>query len=311
MLSVLLTSFPFFALVGLGYGAGRWRLLDGAATAGLNAYVFFFALPALLFSKLAATPVADVFEWRFIGAYWLGSLGLFAVAGLLGRWMFDANRGQSTILGLGAIYSNIGFMGIPLLLVAVGDAVAVPLALILTVDLVFFLPFAMFILELDAGGGGNWRRLCQSVIRVTAKNPVIWGIMGGILVSLAGITPPAPVARVFELLAGTAGPCALFALGAALVQRRLSDGLGAASYMSLCKLVIHPAVIWGAMTLFGVGGEWTMIAVLGISMPMAAVLYVTAQQYDVYVGPASAGVLVSTALSVLSVSAWLAVILGG
>src|SRR3546814_1365033 len=83
METLLNVSLPFFGLIFIGYGAGRTRLITPQAYLGLNAFVIWFALPALLFLKMSQAPVFEAFDPRFVAAYTGGGLIAYGtVAGL-------------------------------------------------------------------------------------------------------------------------------------------------------------------------------------------------------------------------------------
>lgn len=308
MLTIFFITLPFFALVFCGYGAGHWGLLKPPGIAGVNSFVFYFALPALLFAIMAKTPVVEIFDASFIAAYLLASLAVFAAAAALGRVLFKSSLGEAAVLGMAASYSNIGFMGIPLLVAVIGDEVAIPLALILTIDLTVTVPLAMLLMEVDRDGNRQWRHLKASLIQVILRNPLIISIFAGILVSAAELSLPAAATAFINLLAAAAGPSALFALGASLANRRVTSGLGEAGTMCAFKLVIHPLAVWTAMGAFGIAALWTKAAVLGVAMPIAAGVFVIAQQYQVNELKVSTAVLVSTAISMLTATAAIALL---
>ncbi|MBA3389091.1 MAG: AEC family transporter, partial [Rubrobacter sp.] len=62
MQAIFDTVLPFFALIFCGYGAGRLRVLSEASIAGVNAFVFYFALPAFLFELMVTAPLDEVFN---------------------------------------------------------------------------------------------------------------------------------------------------------------------------------------------------------------------------------------------------------
>ena len=84
MQSIFDNALPFFALIFCGYGAGRLGLLDETAAAGVNTFVFYFALPAFLFGLMSSSPIGEVVNGPFIGAYVTASLAVFALAALVG-----------------------------------------------------------------------------------------------------------------------------------------------------------------------------------------------------------------------------------
>ena len=62
MQALVNVAFPIFAVILVGYLAGRWRILGPESTGGLNAFVSWLALPVLFFGTLARTPVATVLD---------------------------------------------------------------------------------------------------------------------------------------------------------------------------------------------------------------------------------------------------------
>ena len=84
MQAILAVTFPFFALVLLGYVAVQRRMLPESAIPGLNGFVLFFALPCMLFRFGASMPFAQLFD-PVVMSIWLGSaLLLVAITIALG-----------------------------------------------------------------------------------------------------------------------------------------------------------------------------------------------------------------------------------
>jgi malonate transporter len=307
--TILNTALPFFALIFCGYGAGRFRLLSEASIAGVNAFVFYFALPAFIFNLLATSRLADVANGPFIAAYLGTGLVVFAAAAVLGRLLFDVRRSEASLQGSAAVLGNTGYMGIPLVAAAFGDRAAIPLVLGLTLEATVLIPLSIVLVEAQKGPDAGWFRLLGSVVRSMARNPIIIAIFAGLLVSATGIGLPTPVENFTDLLGRAAGPCALFALGATLTSFPISTGIGEVSYMTFFKLLVHPAAIWFATTrLFDVDPLWASVAILGAALPVAANVFIVARQYDTYVERVSSAILVSTVISVVTVSALLTVL---
>ena len=309
MQTILNTALPFFALIFCGYGAGYLRLLSEASVAGVNAFVFYFALPAFIFNLLATSPLADVLNVPFVAAYLGTGLVVFAAAALLGRLLFQVSRSEAALQGSAAVLGNTGYMGIPLVAAAFGDRAAIPLVLGLTLEATVLIPLGIVLVEAQKGLGGGYSRLLGSVAGAMVRNPIIVAIFAGVLVSAIGLGLPTPVENFTDLLGRAAGPCALFALGATLASFPISTGIGEVSYMTFFKLLIHPAAIWFATTrLFDVDPLWASVAILGAALPVAANVFIVAKQYDTYVDRVSSAILVSTVISVVTVSALLTIL---
>lgn len=78
--SILLVTFPFFALVAAGYGAAHRRWLPLEAIPGLNGFVLFFALPAMLYRFGASTPIAQLLDAAVAGVWLLCALLVVGLA---------------------------------------------------------------------------------------------------------------------------------------------------------------------------------------------------------------------------------------
>jgi malonate transporter len=308
--TILNTALPFFALIFCGYGAGRFRLLSEASIAGVNAFVFYFALPAFLFNLVATSQLKNILNAPFVAAYLSAGFSVFVVAALLGRLLFKVQPGEAALQGSAAVLGNTGYMGLPLVAAVFGEEAAIPLVLGLTLEVTLIIPFTIALVEATKGPGG-WSRVPSSVTGALARNPLIVAIFAGALISALGLGLPTPVENFTDLLGGTAGPCALFALGATLAGRSLSAGLGEVSYMTSFKLFVHPSAMWLTTQLFDVAPLWAAVAVLGASLPVAANVFILARQYDTYVDRISSAILLSTVVSVVTVSTLLAVIDSG
>jgi malonate transporter and related proteins len=306
---ILNTALPFFALIFCGYGAGRFELLSKASVTGVNAFVFYFALPTFLFNLMATSPITEVLSVSYLAAYLGTGLVVFAVAAVLGRIIFRVRPAEAAVQGAAAVLGNTGYMGLPLVAAAFGDRAAIPLAIGLTLEATILIPLTIILIEAEKGLGNGFLPLLASVATSMSRNPLIIAILLGALFSAVAAGLPTPLENFTELLGGAAGPCALFALGATLASQRISSGLGEVSYMTAFKLFIHPAAMWFATTrIFDVDPLWATVATLGAALPVAANVFIVARQYDTYVERTSSAILVSTAVSVVTVSALLVVL---
>ena len=309
MQSILNTALPFFALIFCGYGAGRLKLLDETAAAGVNTFVFYIALPAFLFGLMSSSPLGEVVNGPFIGAYVTASLAVFTLAALLGSRLFQIGRSEAAVQGLAAVLANTGYMGIPLISAVFGREGALPVVVGLTLDGVLMIPLGIIIIESSKGRAEGLFETALTTFYALTRNPLILSIFAGLAFSATGLTPPEPATNFLDLLGDTAGPCALFALGATLAGRQVAGGAAEVSYMTLMKLAVHPAALYLTTTLlFDVDPLWATAGLLGAALPIAANVFIVTRQYDVYVARTSTAILVSTAVSMISVSALLLIL---
>lgn len=302
MASPLITLIPFFALVLIGYLSARKGLIDSRGVKGLNTFVFYFALPALLFNKGTEASIDKLMvESAYMVAYMAATASVFAIGFVGARALFKLGPGRAALMGLSGSYSNIGFMAIPVLVTVVGDWVAVPLALIVLMDVAIFIPLATTIIDMTRTDGHR-QNLTASLIRSIIKNPLIIATLLGLGVAALGWEVPGAVNNLLELLGEPAGPVAMFALGAVLAGRPVSEGFGESIYITAFKLAVHPLAIWWSMTAFGIGADWRLAATLGCALPVATSVFVIAQEYKVMPTRASTAILVSTVASLVTLT---------
>src|SRR5215208_4827646 len=190
MQSILNTALPFFALIFCGYGAGRLKLLDETAAAGVNTFVFYFALPAFLFGLMSSSPIGEVVNGQFMGAYVTASLAVFTLAAVVGRGLFEIGRAEAAVQGLAAVLANTGYMGIPLISAVFGREAAVPIVVGLTLDGVLMIPLGIVIIESSKGRAESLPATALSTFLALARNPLILSIFAGLAASALGLYTP-------------------------------------------------------------------------------------------------------------------------
>ena len=308
MVEIFLKILPFFAVIGLGYLAVRTRFFSEDATAYLTRFVFYFALSAMLFGFAANLDVAEIFSWPFVFAYLLATTLVWIVVAAVAVWR-GTSREEAVFEAHTGVIGNVGFLGIPMLVLLLGPAAVGPVLLVLAVDLIVFSSIlTMAITGLRAG------RVSAQTFGILgvglAKNPMIVSVVLGILWGATGLALPGPVNEFMTLLGAAATPCALFAIGASLAGRS-AERLEVAAWLTVAKLVLHPAAVAAACWLFGVGGFNAGVMVAAAALPVAGNVFILAQHYQVAPQRVSTAILVSTAASVLTVTAVIALISQG
>lgn len=292
---------PVFAIILAGYLAGRSGLLGEASSDALNRFVYWLALPVLLFYSMARVTPSEIFNVPFLLAFGVASLATMAVAFVVARLAFKGGLAENALFAMTSVFGNTGFMGIPLTLVAFGEPGTLP-AIVATVFQTAVL-VALTAALIELGQAGHGRRNVVWILRSLAKNPLLISPIAGILVSVLGLKLPEPVSNFCAILSPAAGPCALFAIGLFLVGKPLRRGLGEVAVMTAFKLVVQPIVTWWlAFHVFHVAPLWATVAVLVAALPAGANCFVLAQAYGVYVQRTSAAILISTVAAVATVS---------
>lgn len=300
--SIINVVLPIFAIILTGYLAGRRGLLGTASSDALNGFVYYVALPVLLFKAMAQVDPAVILNGRYIAAY-LGGQVLTLLAGyVIARRLFRLSSAESVTHGTTAIYGNVGYMGIPLVLTAFGEAALPPVVIATIINAALNIGVLTAFIETDQHRGRG-REVVADVTRALVKNPILIAPLLGIIWAWSGFALPVPIVTFSTILGAAAGPCALFSLGLFLVGKPLSEGRAEVVSMTVLKLFVHPLVTWGlAVLLLADQPQWFAICILMAAMPTGANLFIIAQKYGVYVARTSTAILATTILSILTLS---------
>ncbi len=299
MLEVFVKTLPFFAVIGLGFGAGRLGLFGPEATAWLTKFVFYFALSAMLFGFSANLSIGELFDARGFAAYLWACLMMY---GLVMAVAFARRRplAEATIEAHTATIGNTGFLGVPMLVVLLGPESVPPVLMILTIDLVIFSSLFVMLITLAREG-----RISPELPRMLAlavlKNPMVMAMVAGLAWAATGLGLAGPVDEFMTLLGAAATPCALFAIGASLADKKV-ERLGVVTWLCVGKLVLHPSLVAVATLLvFGVDPFMAGVMIAAAALPVAGNVFILAQQYQVGPARVSAAILISTIVSIATI----------
>jgi len=161
-------------------------------------------------------------------------------------------------------------------------------------------------MELSRREGAPIASALRTAGKRAATNPLLIGISLGLLGNVFGINLIEPVDAFTRMMAQAVLPAALFGLGGALNDYRIRDSWTHAASMSALKLFLQPAIAWLIMVpIFRVDHDVARFAVVLAAMPTGINAYVFATSYKRSVDIAANTILITTAVSVLSISFWL------
>jgi|SRR5450755_3068494 len=322
MQAILAVTVPFFALVLLGWLAARAGPLPESAIPGLNAYVLFFALPCMLFRLGSSLPLARLIDPALIAIYLLCAVLVVALTVAI-TWRRVRAGGvdlrDAAFGALVAAFPNAGFMGVPLLVALFGDAAAGPVIGAILVDLIVTSTLCLALAQAashratrDAGAEHHALHAALLSLRGALANPLPWAIVLGATFALGGLALPGPLAQIVRMLGDSATPVALFTIGAVLFRagQHAHTRTPIARYLpvALVKLVVHPALVFGAsLAMRGLGASVSpfglMVLTLTAALPSASNAAILAERYGADNGRIARIIMASTVLAFVTFSA--------
>ncbi|WP_036593592.1 AEC family transporter [Ottowia thiooxydans] len=302
---VLSSLLPVVLLIGIGFLAGRMKLIRGQAVRDLSNLVFLVLVQALLFRSMA-TAQLERLDLRSVALYYVVAGVLFFV--LL---FIQGLNSRSAVVAMAAIFSNTLMIGVPLVQLAYGPAGLLNLFTLISMHALVLLTLATVVIELlvareqEAAGEGRQRHIAATVVQAVKNaifHPVPLPIIAGFLYSLTGIGLHPIVERPLKLLGDAFGPVALVLVGVTLAQTAIGPHLRGALVISTLKTVVHPALMALAGWALGLTGLPLAVMVVAAALPVGANVFLFSQRYHKAEELVTASVAISTAMAVVTVS---------
>lgn len=241
MFYVFNVVFPVFALILIGYVCGRTGKLGESASTELNRFVVWLALPAQLFHFASSSSWQTLWQPGFIAAFFLSCMAVFILV-LVVSWVRNRDLAGASFSGLSASYSNTGYMGIPLCVLALGQDGLAP-AIISTFIVFVMFALATVLIEIGILSHKKSHEIFWSVIKSLCTNPLLIAPVAGLLWASTDLVLYDPLAQVIAFLAAAATPCALVSIGLFLMQKERFASQQAWG-ISIAKLIIQPVLAW-------------------------------------------------------------------
>lgn len=302
MQAIAVITVPFFSIIFFGYLAARMRWVPPEAVPAFNGFLLYFAVPAMLFRLVSEMTVADFVQSGYLAAYSVTGILTLLVIVAAARSLFKARLRDAAFYGLAGSVTNVGYLGIPLLVALLGERAAGPAVMSTIVDQTLTAALALALAQFEKSGGRGWIKGTGEAVLHALTNPFLVSIAAGALFSLLGWKLPTPALEIVRLLGNSAGPCALFAIGVSLVRIDAPLTSPILALPVAGKLLLHPLLAWLIMSAFDIDPFAKTVAVLTAALPTAGWAFIFAQRYDADASRVSAVILCTTALSFVTVS---------
>src|SRR5262249_25146351 len=120
---------------------------------------------------------------------------------------------------MAALFSNTGYMGIPLLLTAFGPTGKLPAIIATVLNGAIVMAFYIAVVEFHRSEAEHRMKVLRDAAAGVAKSPLVISAALGILWSALGLPVPVFLAKFCEILGAAAPPAALFAMGLFMVGK--------------------------------------------------------------------------------------------
>jgi auxin efflux carrier (AEC) len=295
---------PVFFVLGLGYLAGRRKLVDNQNISALTVTLMNFALPASLFAALARTARDVLFQQdRLVLALGLALTVVYGITWCIERYWLRLAASASAVQSLTVAFPNFVAVGLPLMQSVFGIESLVPVAAGIAVGAIVISPVTLVILE---GGTEKARRMSTTkrlfyAVLQSCKKPVIWAPLAGFAVSVLGLQLPDLAGRMLSLIGQSTAGLALFLTGLILSAQPFRMDKNALLGV-LLKNCFQPALMFVIVASLGISGTMGREAVVLCALPAGFFGTVFGARYGVASIEASSTLIASTFFAIITLS---------
>lgn len=302
---ILNTIIPIFSVILLGWLAQRKGYVPPQFIGPANRLVFYFAIPALVFSAIAKGSLKTDFNPVLLGSTLAAVVLCFGLtwgAGVVAK--IPCRRFGTFVQS--AFHGNLGYIGLAVAFYYLGSEGFVSASLLIGFIMILQNLLSVIILQFynDKDLSRNGTRAGTVLFKIMG-NPVILSAVAGIGFSLTGLALPTVITRTLEIVSGMALPVALLLIGATLNFDLMKTHLKSVLPAAGIKLVILPGIGAVCYSLGGLSPEIYVPGLILLASPTATISYVMAMEMNGDADFAVTAISLSTLLSALSFSLWL------
>ncbi len=303
---------PVFLVIGFGYVVAWRGLFSDSAVDGVMRFAQNFAVPVLLFQSIARLDLSAEFNLPMLTAFYAGAFAAFGLGVAGARWLGRTPE-EAVAIGFVCLFSNSLLLGVPITERAYGpDALAGNWAII-SIHSPMLYTFGITVMEFTRARGQNLSvgRVASRALTGVLRTPLVIGILSGLAMNIAmqaGLILPGGFWDAVGMMAKAALPAALFGLGGILHRYKPEGDTRAILLCCFASLILHPLLTYALGRAFAIDVAATRSSVLTAAMAPGVNAYLFASIYGVAKRVAASTVLVATALSILTISMWLAIL---
>lgn len=270
MESAFLVVLPVAGLVLLGFACVKIGYIAQDAADGVARFAAAVAIPLLAFRtiKRAGWPANIDNTIEIMGSFYGAALLTLIAAFVVAHIFFRSHSSTAWAVAVGSSHGNVVLLGIPAVLMIVGENVGQPLFFLvalhcLAMAILVSLVATVTEWQLSELFSGIWGALAEQI-----RNPLLIGVLLGLLWNHLNLPLPASVDGIIGMLAKVAAPVALFGFGGMVARYPITGILGMPMAISILKLGLNPLLVWLVATkLFSLPGSWLWAAVVLAAMP--------------------------------------------
>lgn len=288
-----------FILIAVGYICGKINFINDNTAKHITDIVLYFVTPCVIINAYQVEFKPDILVNLGITA--LCAVGVHLISIIIVTLVFRGNNiNKRSVLRFGTVFSNCGFMSLPLQQAIMGQEGVLYGAAFLGVFNVFLWSYGVVCMS---GSKESFSK------RTLLLNPGILGVIVALVLFLFSIKLPIVIAQPIEYLAGLNTPLPMIIIGFYLSNSKISNGLKDkdAWISTILRLLVIPVVCLAIMYFVGIRGNILITVAIAISAPIAAATTMFATKFNKDTELSVNIVSLSTIFSIITMSCLVAI----
>ncbi|MEM0488305.1 MAG: AEC family transporter [Candidatus Bathyarchaeia archaeon] len=303
--SILRTVIPIYLLMGLGFLSRKIGILRAGDERILSAYVYYFALPALLFIDLAELPIERV-DVNFIIAG-ITPIIITVSIYLMLYYLLHFSRDTFYLLILSTVFGSLAFFGIPFVMFSLSSEAEFLATIAVSSISLIGVFISIFVLEFYTMKDTSILIGLKRTLTRLSKNPLILSILIGLFISSLNVDIPRYIYTPIRMLGGTTATVAIFMLGVFLYGRRYTN-LNYALKLSMLRIVLLPSIALLIAALFNLSRTPAAVLLIMHNVPVAVSMMVLSERYNFHKETIASLILVSSVGAAVYINLWLLIL---
>lgn len=294
-------TLPIFLIIILGKVLYKLRVIGDDFVKSTDRYVFYVALPVLVFKDLTENNIQSNFNIGYVGfCFFVTLIVILSIWGLTELFMKEESEKGAFIQA--SYRSSAAILGLAFIDNMYSDAGMAPLMIIGAVPL--FNIFAVIILTIKGNNSVQKPDLKTTIINVM-KNPILLGILIALPFAFLGIQFPAFISKGINYISGTASPLALFSIGAGFEGRKAIKKLKPTVIATFIKLFLLCALFLPLAVYLGYRNQELIAILIMLGSPATVSCYIMAKNTNNDAVLTSSIIVLTTLLSSVSLTMWI------
>lgn len=294
-------TLPIFSLMIVGKILFHLHIIGNNFIKSVDKYVFYVALPALVFRDLTKTDLRTDFDIRYV--LFCFFVTLFIILALWGLTeLFMKNESEKGAFIQASYRSSAAILGLAFINNMYDGAGLAPLMIFGAVPL--FNIFAVLILTIKGQDPGRKPDMKTTLCNI-AKNPILLGILIALPFAFTGISFPGFINKGITYLADTASPLALLSIGAGFEGRKAVKKIKPTLVATFIKLFLLCAIFLPLAVYLGFRKQELIGILIMLGSPATVSCYIMAKNTNNDTTLTSSIIVATTLLSSVSLTLWI------